>query len=100
MLHPGDLDDDLIEVPLVTRTGQPASDLVGERLAELQRPLTSVDPLRGSTVADDDAPSSQQFLDHTQRKREAEIQPDSVADDLSGEPVSGVGRLGGWQAYR
>src|SRR4051795_11126813 len=28
-----------VEVPFVTRTGEPAPDLVGERLAELARPL-------------------------------------------------------------
>src|SRR5215213_619840 len=30
---------DLVQVPLVSGTGQPASDLVGEGLAELARPL-------------------------------------------------------------
>jgi hypothetical protein len=93
VFHPGDFDDDLIQVPFLACARQPTTDLVGERLAELQGPLASVDPLRGSTVADDDAPSGQQFLDHAQGKREAEIQPHSVADDLGWKPVPGVGRL-------
>lgn len=35
--YTGNLDDDLIPVPLVARTRQPAPDLIGRRLAELQR---------------------------------------------------------------
>jgi hypothetical protein len=38
-LHPSDRDDDLIEVPFVASAGEPAPDRVGERLAELARPL-------------------------------------------------------------
>src|SRR3954447_16444736 len=35
----GDLHHNLVQVPLIAGTGQPAADLVGEHLAELQRPL-------------------------------------------------------------
>src|SRR4051812_34440324 len=49
VLHPGNLDSDLIEVPLVSSAGQPPSDLVGELLAELERPLPH------SLMADHDA---------------------------------------------
>jgi hypothetical protein len=35
VLHPGDHDGDLIEMPCVAGAGQPATDLIGERLAEL-----------------------------------------------------------------
>jgi hypothetical protein len=35
MLFAGDLEDDLIEVPLVARPGQPPADDVGELLAEI-----------------------------------------------------------------
>ena len=37
--HTVDLEDDLIQVPLVTGAGQPAADLVGESLTELAAPL-------------------------------------------------------------
>ena len=86
---PGDHDDDLIEVPFVARAGQPPPDLVGQRLAELPGPLPH------GLVADDDATGGQHFLDHAQAEREAEVEPDRVADDLRREPVTGVGGTGG-----
>ena len=82
--RPGDLDDDLIEVPLVTDSRQSPPDLVGEPLAKLQRPL----PHR--LVTDDDAAGGQHLLDHPQAQREAEIQPDRVADDLGRKAVTGI----------
>src|SRR3954447_2253554 len=85
MLLAGNFDLDLIEVPLVAGPRQPAADLVRERLAELQRPL----PHR--LVADGDAAGGQQLLDHPQAEREAEVEPDRVADDLRREAVTGVG---------
>src|SRR3954471_15746842 len=42
MLYPGDFDDDFIEMPFVSGTGQPAPNLVGEVLAELERPLRTL----------------------------------------------------------
>src|SRR4051794_33413148 len=48
-------------------------------LAELARPLPY------GLVADDDAARGQHLLDHAQAEREAEIQPDSVADHLRWE---------------
>src|SRR3954465_15258757 len=39
VLLASDLHLDLVQVPLVSGTGQPAPDLVGEALAELARPL-------------------------------------------------------------
>jgi hypothetical protein len=39
MLLAGDLENDLIEMPLVAGPGQPPADDVGELLAELERPL-------------------------------------------------------------
>src|SRR3954453_17400013 len=86
VLLAGDLDLDLVQVPLVAGTGQPSADLVRERLAELEAPLPH------GLVADDDAAGGQQLLDHPQAERETEIEPDGVADDLRREPVAGVGR--------
>jgi Family of unknown function (DUF5681) len=36
------------------------------------------------------AASGQHLLDHSQPEREAEIQPDGVADDLAREPITGI----------
>src|SRR5271166_2395872 len=45
-------------------------------------------------VANDDATGRQQLLNHTQPEREPEIQPDGVADDLAGEPITGIAGTG------
>src|SRR4051794_23500287 len=91
VLLAGDGDGDFIDVPLVAGTGQPPADLVRERLAELARPLPH------GLVADDDAAGRQHLLDHAQAEREAEVEPDGVADDLRPEPVAGARRSGGWR---
>src|SRR5207245_4441188 len=90
VLLAGDIELYLVEVPLVAGTGQPATDLVRERLAELERPLPH------GLVADGDAAGGGQLLDHPQGEREAEVEPDRVADDLGREAVAGVRRSGGW----
>src|SRR4051794_3632840 len=77
----GDLDRDLIQMPLLARARQPPSDLISDVLAELARPLSD------SLVADDDATCGQHLLDHAQAEREAEVQPNRVADDLSRKSV-------------
>jgi hypothetical protein len=82
--RPGDLDDDFIEVPLVAGPRQAPPDFVREPLAKLRRPL----PHR--LVTDDDAAGGQHLLNHSQAQREAEIQPDRVADDLGWKAVTGV----------
>src|SRR5262249_18981507 len=89
MPYPGDFEHDLIEMPLVASSRQAATDLVGETLAEFERPL----PHR--FMADDDAAGGQQLLDHAQPEREAEVQPDGVADDFGREPIPGVAGASG-----
>src|SRR5437763_3974676 len=84
VLYPGDFEHDLIQVPFVAASRQAATDLVGEMLAEFERPL----PHR--FMADDDAAGRQQLLNHAQPEREAEIYPDGMADDLGWEPIPGV----------
>src|SRR6516165_1885235 len=64
--------------------GKAATDLIGEPLAELARPLPH------GFMADDDATRGQQLLHHAQPEREAEIEPDGMADDLSREAIPGV----------
>src|SRR3954464_473420 len=85
VLLAGDPDLDLVQVPLIAGTGQPPADLVREALAELEAPLPH------GLGADVDAAGGQQLLDHPQAEREAEVEPDRVADDLRREPVAGVG---------
>ena len=80
-------------MPLIAGLRQPAADLVGEGLAELERPLPN------RLVADRDATGGEDLVDMAQAQREAEIEPDGAADDLGREPVAGVGRLGGWRAH-
>ena len=91
--HPDNLDDDLVEVPLVPDAGEPSPDPVGELLAELERPLPD------GLVADHNAACRQHFLDHAQAEREAKVQPHRLADHLGREAMASIGRLGGWQAH-
>ena len=76
-------------MPFVANPRKATTDLVSELLAKFARPL----PHR--FVADDDAAGGQQLLDHTQPKREPKIQPDGVADNLGGEPVTGIAGASG-----
>jgi hypothetical protein len=46
--------------------------------------------LSDGLVGDDDATGRQQLLNHAQPEREAEVQPDGMADDLGQEPIPGV----------
>jgi hypothetical protein len=54
-------------MPLVADPWKAATDLVGERLTELARPLSD------GFVADDNAAGRQQLLNHPQPERETEI---------------------------
>src|SRR5438105_13777657 len=76
-------------MPLVANPGQAATDLIGEALAELARPLPH------GFVADDDAARRQQLLHHAQPERKPEIQPHGVADDLGGKPMALVTGVSG-----
>jgi hypothetical protein len=49
MLYPSNFEHDLIEMPLVADPGKAATDLVGEMVTELARPLSD------GFVGDDDA---------------------------------------------
>jgi hypothetical protein len=84
MLYPGDLEHDLIQMPLVARPRKATTDLIGELLAEFARPLPH------GFVADDDAAGSEQLLHHAETKREAEIEPYGVADNLGRKPIAGI----------
>src|SRR6267143_2677490 len=84
MLHPGDLEHGLIQMPFVANRGKATTDLIGELLAEFARPLPH------GFAADDDAAGSEQLLYHAKTKREAEIKPYGMADDLGRKPITGI----------
>src|SRR5215471_12407604 len=84
VLHTGDLEHDLIEMPFVARPRQAATDMTGELLAKFACPLPY------GFVADDDAARGQQLLHHAKTEREAEIQPHGMSDDLGREAISGI----------
>jgi hypothetical protein len=71
-------------MPLVANRGRATTDLIGELLAEFARPLPH------SFVADDDAASSEQLLHHAETKREAEVKPYGMADNLGRKPIAGI----------
>jgi hypothetical protein len=68
-----DLHSNLVEVPRVSGTGQPAADLIGDALAKLQHPLPY------GFVADRDAARGEDLIHVPQAQGEAEIEPDRVA---------------------
>src|SRR3954451_17905965 len=73
---------------LVSRTGEPAPDLVGEALAELARPLAH------GLVAHVDAVPGQHLFHHAQAEWKTEVVPHGVANNFARKAVSSVGRLG------
>src|ERR1700720_4954822 len=82
-------------MPLVANPGQAATNLVGEALAELARPLPH------GFVADHDAARGQQLLHHAQPEWKAEIQPHGMADNLGWKPMALVaGASGGRHSTR
>jgi hypothetical protein len=80
----GDLHRNLVQMPLVSGTGQPPPDPIGECLTELHRPSPH------DLVDDDNAACGQHLLDHAQAERKAEIQSNRMADDLGREAIAGV----------
>ena len=88
MLLACDRHHDLVEVPLVSGSRQPAADLVGEVLAELEAPLEH------GLVADHDAANCQDLVHVAQAEWEAEVESHSMADDLGREAIAGVAGAG------
>src|SRR3984893_9190825 len=89
MLHPGDLEHDLIQMPLVANPRKATTDLIEELLAEFARPLPH------GFVADDDAAGSEQLLHHAETKREAEIKPYGMAEILGWDRIPRIGGASG-----
>lgn len=96
MLLAPNRDHDFIKVPLVSRRGQPTTDLVDEALSKRQRSL----PHR--LVADHDAAGDKNLVDIAQAEREEEVEPDRMTSDAGppssgtrGAAAAGIARLGG-----
>ncbi len=86
VLRAVDLDEDLVEMPLVAGPWPLPPERIGVALAELAAPLAD------RLVAQDHAPLGQELLHVAIAQREAEIQPHRVGDDLCREAISGIGR--------
>jgi hypothetical protein len=78
----------LIQVPLVVRSRVPTAQLMGIGLPEFPASI----PHR--LVRQEDATFGRELFDVPVAQAEAEIQPDTVADDLGREPMALV-RIGG-----
>jgi len=77
-----DADEDLIQVPLVARSGTPPTQTVRETLAELLAPATD------RFVRDEHASLRQDEFDVPQAQTEDVVQPDGMADDLNWKAVT------------
>src|SRR6476659_6641833 len=83
----GEADDNLIEVSFGATARRSPTDAVGKFPPEFEAPLPD------RLVRHRDAAGGQHLLDHAQAQREPKIQPDRVADDLSGVAMAGVNRV-------
>jgi hypothetical protein len=72
-----DRDEHFVQMPLVTRPGTPATALIRILLPELPAPLAH------GFVRHEDPTDEQQLFHIAVAEREAEIEPDSVANNLS-----------------
>ena len=84
MLLAADRDDDLIQMPFVAELGRATANRPGEIPPEF---LSSAPH---GLMADDNAAGGQQIFDHSQTERKAEIEPDRLANDLGGKPVTAI----------
>ena len=80
-----DGEKDLIQVPLVARSGPSTAELIRIGLAELAAPLPD------ALVGDADPALRQDQLHLAQAQAEDVVEPDRVADGLGREAMSGVG---------
>jgi hypothetical protein len=79
---PVNLDEDLVQVPLVPRPRLSAAQRACVGLPELGAPAAD------RLVGDDDPALERQLLDLAERQREAEVQPHAMGDDLDRVPVT------------
>jgi hypothetical protein len=94
MLLARDLHHHLVQVPLVSSTGQPAADLIGECLAEFEAPLAPLDLLPRSIMTEHDATGREDLVHVAQAQGKAEVEPNGIADERSRKAVAGVAEGG------
>jgi hypothetical protein len=83
-----DREDDLVQVPFITRSGTPAMPLMGGELAEFAAPRTN------GSVREGHPAGEQEFFHTAIAEATPEIEPDRVADDLDREAVVLIGVAG------
>jgi hypothetical protein len=77
-----DVEKDFIEVPFITRSRAPAAELMGIRLPKFSTPR----PHR--LIGEDDAAFGHQLFNISVAQAEAEVEPDTVADNLCRKPMT------------
>jgi hypothetical protein len=83
VVDPADVHTHLVKVPPRTPTGFSVAKALSEEVAELDAPRPDGLTCHG------DASFQQQFLNISVTQGEAVVQPDRVADEGKGEPVTG-----------
>src|SRR5258708_28997985 len=71
-----DFEKDFIQMPFVTAARATTAQLVGVRLPKFEAPLPN------RFIGDDDPTLGKKLFNITKTEREAEIQPDGVANDF------------------
>jgi hypothetical protein len=84
-----DRDEHFIQMPLITWPETPATEGIRIRLAKLAAPLAD------RFVRHEDTTDEQELFDVAMAEREAEREPDRVANDLAWESMMFVGIGGG-----
>jgi hypothetical protein len=77
-----DLEEDLVQMPLISRLWATAFELVSVDLPELEASVAN------GFIADDDPTSGEEFFYITVAERKAKIEPDSVGDNSGGVAVA------------
>src|ERR687896_1621658 len=85
MAFAGDGERDLIKMPLVSRVGPAAPQLIGIGLSELPTPIPH------GFVGQDDPTLGHELFDVPVAQTETEVEPHTVTDDLGREPMTLVG---------
>jgi len=83
-----DFEEHLIQVPLVTRPREICGANRWRKLTELETPFSDRLIRKGDTA------TGHQFFDIAKAQREAKVEPDAMADDLSGKAMKMIKRDG------
>ena len=86
MNAPVNLEKHLIEVPPVAWSRTTMTQVVGISLTELEAPFSD------SLIGEGDSAYGHHLFNVAEAQREAEIEPDTMTDDLSGKPVATIQR--------